>query len=145
MSEEQTKLEEKSLLEKGLELYEQKAPYEDIIPFFEQAALEHPRDSSAYTCLAWLYLLKDEKEDRQKGLHFAQQATKMDRRNAQAQANLVLAMLMSGRTGIRKEVEKIYQRCASPEDLKEIQDNLKEALQRKDDFAEAQKLLSWLE
>lgn len=135
---------EKTLFDEGLELYEKKAPYDEVIPVFERATAKYPKDSTGPTCLSWLYLLRDGPDDREKGFQYARNAVKQDPKNGQAHFNLILAMLMTLRTGVRSEVEKARQKC-STEEYQQVIENLKEALERKPDLSEAAKLLSWLE
>lgn len=130
--------------QKGLALYEQKAPIDEIIPIFEDGFKQTPKDSTGPTCLAWLYMMRDQEGDRKKALDYAQMAVRMDFRNYQAQFNLVLAMLMNEMTGIRPEVDKARQKINVPEELEEVVANLKDAVERKPEFKEAQKLLNWL-
>ena len=131
--------------EQGLELYEQKASYDEIIPLFEQGVAQSPRDSIGYTCLAWLHLLRNQEEDIAKGLAYAQQAIKLDGRNVQAHFNLVLAMLMSEVTGVRQEFQRAMSKFQSSEEQKEVISNLRDAIERHPDLTAATKLLNWIQ
>ena len=130
--------------ELGLELYEQKAPYEQIIPLFEQGLNVAPRDSIGYTCLAWLHLLRGEGEDNGKGLVYAQKASRLDPNNVQAHFNLVLAMLVNGVTGVRQEFQRALSKLRTTNEEQEVIGNLEDALERRADFDQAQKLLNWI-
>lgn len=130
--------------EKGLKLYEQKAPLEQVIALFEQGLLLSPKDSTGYTCLAWLYLLRQAEGDNVKALSYAQKAVKLDQTNYQAHFNLVLSMLVNKVKGIRAEFLKALNKCKSQEDLQEVIENLNEALERRPDFSEAAKILTWI-
>lgn len=131
--------------EQGLELYEQKASYDDIIPLFEQGVQQSPRDSIGYTCLAWLHLLRNQADDANKGLAYAQQAIKLDGRNVQAHFNLVLAMLMNEVTGVRQEFQRAMAKLQSSDDQKEVIANLHDAIERQPDLVAAKKLLNWIQ
>jgi tetratricopeptide (TPR) repeat protein len=131
--------------EQGLALYEQKAPYEEIIPLFEQGLTLAPRDSVGYTCLAWLHLLRNQNDDIEKALTYAHKAVRLDQNNYQAHINLVLAMLVSGASGVRPVFQKAMAKIQNEEDRQEALDNLKEALERHPDMAAAQKVLNWMQ
>lgn len=131
--------------ERGLELYEQKAPYDEIIPLFEQGLTIAPRDSIGYTCLAWLHLLRNQDDDAGKGLVFAQKAVRLDPANAQAHFNLVLAMLIGKISGVRQEFQRAMSKLGSVEERQEVINNLNDALERRPDLAEASKILDWMQ
>lgn len=131
--------------EQGLELYEQKAPLNEVVELFEQGLLISPRESSGHTCLAWLLLLRQEGDDASKALAYAIQAVRLDRHNFQAHFNLVLAMLVNGQAGVRKEFQQALSKCLHEEDVAEVVANLKDALERRPDFPEASKMLNWIE
>lgn len=131
--------------EKGLELYEAKGELNQVIEFFEQGVLLSPKDTTGYTCLSWLHLLRGEEGDAQKGLNYASKGLKCDPSNHQAHFNLVLAMLVSGRTGVRQELSKAKLKCRTPEDVQEVTENLQDAIERRPDFDEAAKLLKWIQ
>ncbi len=130
--------------EQGLELYEKKAPYEEIIPLFEQGLNLAPRDSIGYTCLAWLHLLRGEGEDNAKSLVYAQKATRLDPNNTQAHFNLVLSMLVNGVKGVRQEFQRALAKLQTTDEEQEVLGNLEDALERRPDFEQARKLLSWI-
>ncbi|MBF2054460.1 MAG: hypothetical protein IGS03_13500 [Candidatus Sericytochromatia bacterium] len=130
--------------EKGLALYEQKAPYAEVIELFEQGLTLSPRDSVGYTCLAWLHLLRREGEDADKALGYAHKAIRLDGNNYQAYINLTLAMLITGASGVRPVFQKAMARIQSDEDREEVLSNLREALERHPDLDAAQKVLNWM-
>lgn len=135
---------EKNIFEIGVELYDSKAPFEEVIPVFEQAVKEYPKDSAGWTCLAWLRLLRNEGTDAEQAFEEAKKASRMDHANAQAHFNMILAMLIMGKTGVRGELNKAMQKC-TPDDFKEVLGNLNDALERRPDFSEAKKLLGWID
>ena len=131
--------------EKGLMLYEQKASLDSVIPLFEQGLLLSPKDSTGYTCLAWLHLLRQQADDTDKALNYARQALKAEPGNYQAHFNLVLAMLVGGIKGVRAEFVAAMRKCQQSSELQEVMTNLQDALERRPDFAEAGKLLKWIQ
>lgn len=131
--------------EKGLALYEQKAPIEQVIALFEQGVLLNPKDATGFTCLAWLHLLRQEEGDASKALNYAQKAVRLEQNNYQAHFNLVLSMLVNGVKGVRSEFLKALNKCQSQNELQEVIENLKDALERRPDFSEAAKILKWIE
>lgn len=131
--------------ESGLALYEEKGPLEEVIALFEQGVLLSPKDATGYTCLSWLHLLRNQESDADKGLNYAIKAVKLEPGNYQAHFNLVLAMLVNGVSGIRPEFLKALDKCRTHDELQEVIDNLKDALERRSDYSEAQKVLNWIQ
>ncbi|MBT9545983.1 MAG: hypothetical protein IV090_11390 [Candidatus Sericytochromatia bacterium] len=131
--------------ESGLALYEEKGSLEEVIALFEQGLILSPKDATGYTCLSWLHLLRNQEEDADKGLNYAVKAVKLEPANYQAHFNLVLGMLVNGVSGVRPEFLKALDKCQTQEDLQEVIDNLTEAVERRSDYAEAQKVLNWIQ
>lgn len=131
-------------LEQGLQLYQNNAPYGEVIAHFETLTQDRTHGSTAYTCLSWLHLMRREAGDVNLALQHAKRALSLDRRNAQAQYNLVLAMLAGKVKGVREAFDKALN-MSSHEDLHAAVDNLQEGINRHPDFTEARKLLQWLE
>lgn len=131
--------------EKGLELYEAKADYNEIIPLFEQGVTLSPRDSVGYTCLAWLHLLRRQDGDADKALNYAQQAVRLDGNNFQAHINLVLAMLTTGETGVRQVFQRAMARVQTPDDRQEVLENLNDAMERAPEWDAPGKVLKWMD
>ncbi|GIW23266.1 MAG: hypothetical protein KatS3mg068_2273 [Candidatus Sericytochromatia bacterium] len=127
----------------GLEQYNNYEPYDKVIETFEKGLKENPNDSSIYTCLSWLYMLRNNGNDRKKAIDFAKIALKCEPTNAQAQYNLVLLYMLTGRKGIRQEFEKAVS-MSKEQDLEAAKNNLKEALKREGSIPEIEKLLKWL-
>lgn len=128
----------------GLEQYNNKEPYDTVIETFEKGLKENSRDSSFYTCLSWLFMLRNSPNDRKKAIDLAKTALRYDPSNAQAQYNLVLAYMFTGRKGIREEFEKAIS-MSRDQDLEAAKTNLKEALEREGSIPEVEKLLKWIE
>lgn len=130
--------------EQGLALYEQKAPYAEVIALFEQGLTLSPRDSVGYTCLAWLHLLRREGDDAEKALNYAHKAIRLDGNNYQAYINLTLAMLVTAASGVRPVFQKAMARIQTDEDREEVLSNLREALERHPELDAAQKVMTWM-
>jgi tetratricopeptide (TPR) repeat protein len=128
----------------GLEMYNSGEPYDKVIETFEMGLQESSRDSSFYTCLSWLHLLRNKGNDRKKAIDLSKSALKFDPTNAQAQYNLVLAYMLTGRKGVREEFEKAIS-MSKDQDLEAAKTNLKEALDREGSIPEVEKLLKWIE
>jgi tetratricopeptide (TPR) repeat protein len=128
----------------GLEMYNSGEPYDKVIETFEKGLNENSRDSSFYTCLSWLYILRNKGNDRKKSIDLAKNALKYDPSNAQAQYNLVLSYMLTGRKGIREEFEKAIS-MSKDQDLEAAKTNLKDALAREGSIPEVEKLLKWID
>lgn len=131
-------------LELGFQLYQNKAPYGEILAHFETLAGDRAHGSTAHTCLSWVHLMRREAGDVDKAVQHAKQALGLERNNAQAQYNLVLAMLTGKVKGVREAFEKALH-MSSHDDLHAAVDNLKEGIERHPDYPEARKLLQWIE
>jgi tetratricopeptide (TPR) repeat protein len=128
-------------LQEGMAKYEAKAPYPEVIELFQKATEgDKQTKGTAFTCLSWLYALNNEPD---KAAKSAKEALRLDRTNAQAHFNLVLAMLASGTKGVRDELQRAMA-ITTHDALHEAEGNLQEALVRHPDFAPAKKLLGWL-
>ena len=130
--------------EQGLELYEAKANYDEIIPLFEQGVTLSPRDSVGYTCLAWLHMLRNQGDDFDKALNYAKQAVGLDGNNFQAHINLTLAMLSTGATGVRQVFQRGMSRIQTPDDREEVVENLNDAIARQPEWDAPAKVLKWM-
>lgn len=142
--------EEKDLKEKtdyfsiGLEKYNDKEDYDSVIEIFEQGVKENPRDSSYYTCLSWLHMIRNKGNDRKKSIDLAKTALRYDPSNAQAQYNLVLSYMLNGRKGVREEFEKAIS-MSREQDITSAKTNLKDFVDRCGTSSEIDKLLKWIE
>lgn len=128
----------------GVQQYNDGEPYDKVIETFESGLKDNSRDSSYYTCLCWLYLLRNKGNDRKKAIDYAKNALRFDGMNAQAQYNLVLAYMLNGRKGIREEFEKAIS-MSRDQDIEAAKTNLKEGLAREGSIPEMEKLLKWIE
>jgi predicted Zn-dependent protease len=131
-----------SLFEQGIEQYKAGASASELIPVFKEVCDRAPKSSAALTCLAWLYLLEDKPNS---ALKSAQKAVKLMPQDPQGRVNLALAMLETGKKGVREHIDEALQVMMMSSDLKdEIQQNLEEGLSRKPDWKSLQRVQKWL-
>ncbi|ACK64508.1 TPR repeat-containing protein [Rippkaea orientalis PCC 8801] len=128
--------------EQGLERYKQGEAPETLIPYFKDICDRAPKNSTAWTCLAWLYLLTD-KPDR--ALKAASKSVKIDDRPPQARINLALAMLDTGAKGVRPHIEAVERIISLSDEIRQdIQENIEDGLTRKPDWKSLQRIKNWL-
>lgn len=122
----------------AVERYKGGADPTELIPAFKDICQQAHKSSSAWTCLAWLYLL-DEKP--QQAYKAAQKAVKLNPEDPQARINLAMAMLETGKKGVRPHIELAQTIVnAVPELRQEVTDNFADGLSRKPDWASLQRL-----
>lgn len=131
-----------SLFEQGIERYKAGESADELIPVFKDICDRAPRSGPALTCLAWLYLLADKPTAAFKA---AQKAVKLNPQDPQAQVNLAIALLETGKKGVRNHVETASQILAMSSELREeVQKSLAEGLSRKPDWKSLKRVESWL-
>lgn len=131
-----------TLFEQALEKYQAGEAAANLIPTFQEICTNEPKNSAAWTCLTWLYLLE---EKPQEALKAAQRSVKLEPRDPQSQLNLALAMLDSGQKGVRKHIEIVQQAIDFDETIKStIKENIDEGLERKPDWKSLEKAKNWL-
>lgn len=131
-----------TLFDRALEKYQAGEAAENLIPTFQEICDLNPKNSAAWTCLAWLYLLV---EQPQQALKAAQRSVKLEPRDPQSQLNLALAMLDAKEKGVRKHIEIVQQAIDFDENIKvNIKENIEDGLQRKPDWKGLQKAKNWL-
>jgi predicted Zn-dependent protease len=131
-----------ALFEAGIQRYKEGESPETLVPVFKDICDRAPKNSAAWTCLSWLYLLSDKPNAAYKA---AQKAIKLNPQDPQSRVNLALAMLESGRSGVREHVDIATQVLTAVDELKqEIQNNFEEALRRKPDWKSLLRLQKWL-
>ena len=131
-----------ALFEQALEKYQAGEAPANLIPTFEEICTTTPKNSAAWTCLAWLYLLE---EKPQQALKAAQRSVKIEPRDPQTQLNLALAMLDAKQKGVRKHIEIVQQAIDFDENIKaSIKENIEEGLSRKPDWKSLKKAQDWL-
>lgn len=131
-----------SLFEQGIERYKAGASASELIPVFKEVCDRAPKSSPALTCLAWLYLLEEKPNS---ALKTAQKAVKLTPQDPQGRVNLALAMLETGKKGVRDHIDEARQIMMLSADLKEeVHGNIEEGLSRKPDWKNLQRIQKWL-
>lgn len=131
-----------SLFDTGLERYKAGESAASLIPVFKEVCDRSPKSSSAWTCLAWLYLLDDKAS---LALKAAQKAVKINAQDPQARVNLALAMLETGQKGLREHVEFASQLIFVNEEWRdELKQSIEDGLTRKPDWKSLTKVKNWI-
>jgi predicted Zn-dependent protease len=131
-----------SLFEQGIEQYKAGTEASELIPLFKEVCDRAPKSSAALTCLAWLYLLEDKPNS---ALKAAQRAVKLTPQDPQGRVNLALALLETGKKGVRDHIDEATQVMMLSSELKEeVQKNIEEGLSRKPDWKNLQRVQKWL-
>ncbi|MBD2667432.1 TPR repeat-containing protein [Richelia sinica FACHB-800] len=130
------------LFDTGLERYKAGESVETLIPVFKEVCDRSPRSSSAWICLAWLYLLDNKANLAYKA---AQKAVKLNPQDPQGRINLALAMLETGQKGLRQHIDFAQQLIFVNEEWKEeVKNSIEDGLTRKPDWKNLAKVKSWL-
>ena len=131
-----------SLLEHGLERYQAGEKPEILISTFKEICDRAPKNAAAWSSLAWLYLLLDKPNS---ALKSAQKSVKLDSQSPQARINLALAMLETGTSGVRQQVEAVQQVMILDQEIrKNIAENIEDGLRRKPSWKSLQQVKNWL-
>ena len=131
-----------SLFDTGLERYKAGESAASLIPVFKEVCDRAPRSSSAWTCLAWLYLLENKGNLAYKA---AQKAVKLNPQDPQARINLAVAMLETGQKGLREHVDFAQQLIfVNKEWEDEVKNSIEDGLTRKPDWQSLAKVKSWV-
>jgi predicted Zn-dependent protease len=131
------------LFDAGLVRYKEGESLETLIPTFREVCDRAKKNSSAHTCLAWLYLLADKPG---LAMSTAQKAVKLNPQDPQARINLALAMLDSAKAGVRSHVEIAQQIMAVSDELRdEVLGNIEDGLIRKPEWKSMVRIKQWLE
>ncbi|PSN19311.1 hypothetical protein C7271_07935 [filamentous cyanobacterium CCP5] len=131
-----------ALFDEGIQRYKDGESAETLIPVFKEVCDRAPKNSAAWTCLAWLYLLADKDAA---ALKAAQRAVKLNSQDPQSRVNLAIAMLEEGKPGVRQHVEIAGQVMMAVKELREeVQASLAEGLKRKPDWNSLIKVQNWL-
>ncbi len=131
-----------SLFDTGIERYKAGEDPAELIPVFKDVCDRAPKSSAAWTCLAWLYLLTDKGS---KALEASQKAVKLNAQDPQARVNLAIAMLETGKKGVRQHIEIIQQILLISQELREeIEANIADGLERKPDWKSLLRVKAWL-
>ncbi|MBD2307942.1 hypothetical protein H6G17_20950 [Chroococcidiopsis sp. FACHB-1243] len=131
-----------SLFESALERYKAGEEPEKLIPVFQDICDRAPKSSAAWTCLAWLYLLRDKSNA---ALKAAQKAVKLHPQDAQSRVNLAVAMLETGQKGVREHVDRAMQFIMIDSDMRdEVKQNIADGMSRKPDWQSMERVRKWL-
>jgi predicted Zn-dependent protease len=130
------------LFKDGYERYQAGEDPETLIPVFKEICDRAPKNSNAWTSLAWLYLLADKPKS---AYNAAKSAVKLNPHDPQARVNLATAMLELGKPGVRSHVELVSQLVLVDADWqKEIAKNFEDGLTRKPDWQCLTKVKNWV-
>ena len=128
--------------EDGISRYKEGESVDTLLPIFKDICAKAPKNSAAQTCLSWLYLLADKPNAAYKA---AQRAVKLAPRDPQARVNLSIAMLETGKKGVREQIDQVSQVLFAVDELKkDIQENFEEGLRRKPDWKSLKRVQKWL-
>ncbi len=130
------------LFTEGIERYKNGEPVAELIPLFKGLCDRAPKSSPAWTCLSWLYLLSDKPEPAYKA---ANKAVKLNPQDPQARVNLSVAMLETGKKGVRDHVAIVQQLISISDELRqEVDESIADGLSRKPEWKSLQRVQSWL-
>ena len=131
-----------SLFENALERYKAGEDPASLIPAFKEICDRAPRSSAAWTCLAWLYLLRDQPSLAYKAAH---KAVKLHPQDAQARVNIAVAMLETKQSGVRQHVDQAMQLIMIDSEMRdEIKQSIADGLSRKPDWQSLERVRKWL-
>lgn len=131
-----------SIFESSLERYKSGEKPENLIPVFSEICDKAPKNATAWSCLAWLYLLVDKPN---KALKAAKKSVKLDGKSAQSRINLALAMLETESKGVRPHVEVVKEMMKVDEGVRStIEENIKDGLSKKPDWESLNRIKNWL-
>jgi predicted Zn-dependent protease len=131
-----------SLFDTGLERYKAGESATSLIPVFKEICDRSPKSSSAWTCLAWLYLLDNKGNLAYKA---ALKAVKLNPQDPQARINLAVAMLETGQKGLREHIDFAQQLIFVNQEWEdEVKNSIEDGLTRKPDWQSLTKVKAWL-
>ncbi|MBD2167576.1 hypothetical protein H6G64_09260 [Calothrix sp. FACHB-156] len=131
-----------SLFDTGLERYKAGESAASLIPVFKEVCDRSPKSSSAWTCLAWLYMLDNKANLAYKA---ALKAVKLNPQDPQARINLAVAMLETGQKGLRQHIDFAQQLIfVNQEWEEEVRNSIEDGLTRKPDWQSLAKVKGWL-
>lgn len=127
---------------KGFERYDAGESPDTLLPEFLEICRLDPKNAAAWSCVAWLHLLRGKPE---LALPAAQRSIKIDPRNPQAHVNVALALLGTGGKGVRKHIELVQKVMDFSEEMRhDVFENIEDGLKRKPDWQEMVKVKNWL-
>jgi predicted Zn-dependent protease len=113
-----------------------------LIPIFVEICNKSPKLDSAWTCLAWLYLLENKPH---LAIKAAQKSMKINPFDAQTQINLAAGMLETKQAGVREHVEMAKHLVESAPEVKEqVVENFKDGFTRKPEWASLKRIEKWI-
>jgi predicted Zn-dependent protease len=130
------------LFDSSIARYQAGESVETLIPIFKDICDRTPKSSPSWTCLSWLYLLDGKPEQ---ALKAAQKGVKLNPQDPQARINLSMAMIETGKKGVREHVDVAYQLVTIAKDLRsEIDESFADGLKRNPDWASLKKVQAWI-
>lgn len=131
-----------ALFDDAIARYQAGEDPEALIPVFQEICDRARKNASAWTCLAWLYLLTDKPKRAYEAAH---KAVKLSSQDPQARVNLVVAMLETERKGVRSHIEIAEQVMLVSDELRaEVQKNITDGLTRKPGWKSLERVNGWL-
>jgi predicted Zn-dependent protease len=126
----------------AIKRYQDGESVDKLIPVFQDICTQAPKMNSAWTCLAWLYLLDKQPENAVKA---AERSIKIDPYDAQARINLAMAMLEAKQKGVREHVEVAQQLIDGAAEIREqVSYSMADGLQRNPDWTSLKQIKSWI-
>jgi predicted Zn-dependent protease len=126
----------------AIKRYQDGESAEQLIPVFQDICTQAPKMNSAWTCLAWLYLLDKQPEN---AIKAAERSIKIEPYDAQARINLAMALLEAKQKGVREHVQIAQQLMASEAEIREqVEYSIADGLQRNPDWASLKQIKSWI-
>ena len=133
---------DESLFDNAMARYQSGEDASKLINDFEKITNISPNQSAGWTCLAWLQLLCNEKQN---ALRSARIAVKLNPQDPQSRINLTIALLETNSKGVREHIEFVKRALLIVPDLeKELKDSLNDGLNRKPNWNSMKKIQSWL-
>ncbi len=127
----------------ALSKYESGDDLDKVVQEFKEIINKIPNHFAAWTCLAWLQLLKKNNEE---ALFSAKQAVKLNGQDPQARMNLALALLATNNKGVREHIELIKRLTIIAPELEEnLKQSVDDGLSRDADWVELRKIKKWLD
>ena len=131
-----------ALFNSGIERYKNGEPVAELIPLFKELCDRAPKSSPAWTCLSWLYLLEDKHSAAFKA---AGKAVKLNPQDPQARLNIAIAMLETGKKGVRDHIDAAQQLVMISEELRnEIKESIADGFARRPEWKTLKRVQDWI-
>jgi predicted Zn-dependent protease len=131
-----------TLFDQAIERYRSGAAPAEVIDDFLAITAQAPRQSSGWTCLAWLQLLMERPDA---ALQSARTAVRLNPQDPQARINLSLAMLETGTKGVREHIDLVNRmRLMAPDLAAELDDSIADGLRRRPGWKAMEKVKDWI-